>query len=172
MTVAAKSPVFLNRFAELMNECLRTGGLPPRWNSCEISPIPKPGRDPSMVDNLRPIYLISMLSKTADRINDSRARCIFEPHPRQLGFREGLPIDPVVHALLHHCRTAQVARQLHNSKTAAPTYAMAIAADISDAFPRSSVRGIIEGYGDSIPEDVLQFKIAQLTQRRVRIRYR
>ena len=49
---------------------------------------------------------------------------------------------------------------------------MAIAADISDAFPRSSVRGIIEGYGDSIPEDVLQFKIAQLTQRRVRIRYR
>lgn len=167
LLIAAKSSLFLNRFAELMNECLRLGDVPPRWNSCDISPIPKPDRDSSVVVNLRPIYLISVLSKTADRLMDSRTRCTFVPHPRQLGFREGCPIEPVVHGLLHHCHRAQTTRDPRG-----PVYAMAIAADISDAFPGSSVHGIMAGYGDSIPEDIRQFKIAQLTQRRVRIRYR
>ena len=172
MAMASKSASFLNRFAELMNECLRAGEVPPRWNNCDISPIPKPGRDPSEVSNLRPIYLISMLSKTADRINDSRARCTFVPHPRQLGFREGCPIDPVPFALLHHCRVAQTMRSTQGPGKQEPTYALAIAADITDAFPGSSAWGIIHGYGDGIDDDVRQFKIAQLTGRRVRIRYR
>jgi ribonuclease HI len=198
MCLAAGSPLFLRRLAELVSECLARGILPSRWLRCDIAPIPKPGKDPSVAANLRPIYLTNMLAKTADRIIDTRIRAHFTPHPQQFGFRQGVPIDIVPLSIFGMCRNAQQRiRDISNSQRLLDTFAgsqasasqrpaapppprqrqepirtLIIAADISDAFPGASARGIVDGYGNTLPEDLRQYKIASLAKRQIRVAHR
>ena len=170
LRLAAKSTLFLDFFADTLSECLRQGAVPSRWNTCDITPIPKPGRDSSVIANLRPIYLINMIAKTADRVLDTRCRAAFTPHPHQFGYRQGVPIDVAPLAALEMC----VRGQHRNNGCISgrePVACLLIAADISDGFPGAAARGIIDGYGQ-LPEDLRQVKIAQLTRRRIRVKHR
>ena len=166
LRLAAKSTLFLTFFADMLSDCLRLGTVPARWNCCDITPIPKPGRDPSVVANLRPIYLINMIAKTADRVFDTRCRARFTPHPQQFGYRQGVPIDAVPLAALEMCCQGQTEQDPRG-----PVACLVIAADIADGFPGAAARGIMDGYGD-LPEDLRQVKVAMLTNRRVRVRHR
>lgn len=160
---------------------------------------PETRQGSSVAANLRPIYLTNMLAKTADRIIDTRVRAHFTPHPQQFGFRQGVPIDIVPLSIFGMCRNAQqrlpdnvsnsqrsldsfVGSQAQASQRSAapppprqrqePIRTLIIAADISDAFPGASARGIVDGYGDALPEDLRQYKIAALTKRQIRVAHR
>ena len=74
----------------LFNESLRQGQIPKDWKISNITPIPKSG-DPSLVNNYRPISLLSLVSKILERIVHSNLMDYLTHHnhisPNQFGFR-------------------------------------------------------------------------------------
>ena len=168
LRAASRSPQFVRRFAELIDACLASGAVPGRWLSSTVSPIPKPGKPHDDVTCMRPIYLLGMIAKTADRVVDTRVKQHFRPHHLQLGFRKGVPIDIVPLALAEVCVEAQ-----QRVDGGSRTYTLAIFVDIKCAFPNTPSRSIIEGYASAgVPEDLVKFKIATLTGRRMRVKVR
>ena len=172
MLLAARSTHFCLRLAELITCCMRRGRCPSHWTSCTIRPIPKPNKDATVIANLRPIYLSSMLAKVADRVVDRRIRHVWSPHPNQYGFRKGVPIDIVPLALINDAMKAVSRESVPNrSGNSQPTYALILAVDISDAFPGTATRCIMDGYGQ-LPPGEKAFKNAMLCGRRIRVSYR
>ena len=171
LSIAARSDRFLQRFAELLTHCMQKARMPGAWTSCTVSPIPKPGRDPSVIANLRPIYLTTMLAKTADRVFDRRVRHAWTPHPHQFGFRKGVPISAVPLALIGQASEAIRTNAAPAGFRRRGHRALLIAVDLSDAFPGTPTRCIVEGYGDAVPPDLMAAKTAMLSRRQLRVRY-
>ena len=171
--LAAKSSRFCAALADLITCCMRRGRCPAAWTSCTIRPIPKPNKDATIVANLRPIYISSMLAKIADRVIDRRIRHVWSPHPNQYGFRTGVPIDIVPMALVNEAMNAVVRPPTagRSRKAADKTYALILAIDISDAFPGTATRCIMDGYR-GLPPGEAAFKTAMLCRRRIRVGYR
>ncbi len=161
---------FLSAFAQLMTTCLRTGRVPGRWKECEVRAIPKPGKDTAVLSNLRPIYLCAALAKLGDKIVDTRIRQEYVPSPLQCGFRQGVPMDLVPHALLELCSSTLAEK---NERASDRKCALLIAVDLSDAFPGTPVKAILEGYRSSgvTSASLLAFKTAMLSGRRMRVHH-
>lgn len=79
-----------------LNEIWRTGSIPAEWKHSIIYPIPKPGKKPNSIKNLRPIALTSTLCKLLERMVLTRLTYHLEEEnpaffdPAQTGFRPGL----------------------------------------------------------------------------------
>jgi ribonuclease HI len=173
LNIAARSELFVLRFAELLTHCMKEARMPGAWTSCTISPIPKPGRDPSVIANLRPIYLTTLLAKTADRVFDRRVRHVWTPHPHQFGFRKGVPISVVPLAIIGQAAAAIGTPNSGNATKRQGHRAILIAIDLSDAFPATPTRCIMDGYsadGVALPPDMLAAKVAMLSRRQLRVR--
>ena len=63
-------PVIANILCKLFNKCIQYGRFPNSWKLANISPIHK-GKNPSQVNNYRPISLLSCVAKVFER-------CIFK----------------------------------------------------------------------------------------------
>lgn len=78
---------------DLFNSCLGKAYFPRKWRKATVIMIPKPGKDPKIVGNLRPISLLSATSKVFERIIQRRVRDHLQRLeiliPEQFGFREG-----------------------------------------------------------------------------------
>ena len=200
LRLASRSACFISALTSLITDCLRRGVVPSRWNSLTVVPIPKPGLPAHEVANLRPIYLVDTIAKTADRVMENRGKHFFRPHPRQFGFRRGVLLDVLPLALLERCVEAQSRRngslntgssrmrqpmltEFFGGVAPSPTssapgvstrlYALFVAVDIKNAFPGAPARGIVDGYRQcNMPCDYIQYKIATLTGRRIRVLYR
>ena len=57
------SEVLCEPLSKLFTTILRHGHIPSCLRDCILQPIPKPGKDPSVSDNYRPIALAPILSK-------------------------------------------------------------------------------------------------------------
>lgn len=79
---------------DTLNAVWTTGGLPESWKHAEVVPIPKPGKHPNSLSNLRPIALTCTLCKLLERMLASRISWWLEKHawyhPAQIGFRPHL----------------------------------------------------------------------------------
>ena len=53
---------------DLFNSCLRLAYFPVKWKTATVIVIPKPGKNSSRVENLRPISLLSATSKVFERL--------------------------------------------------------------------------------------------------------
>ena len=77
---------------DLFNACLRLTYFPLKWKTASVIVIPKPGKDASRADNLRPISLLSATSKVFERLVQRRVRDHLQRLdvliPEQFGFRE------------------------------------------------------------------------------------
>ena len=78
--------------SELFNICLRLAYFPVKWKTTTVIVIPKPGKNSSRVENLRPISLLSATSKVFERLIQRRIRDHLERLDvlisEQFGFRE------------------------------------------------------------------------------------
>jgi ribonuclease HI len=166
LKLAAQSPIFIERLASLVTLCMKKGVVPARWRQATLTCIPKPGKSPQLIDSYRAIANTSLLARTADRIVDNRIKFDWKPHPHQLGFRKGVPIDTVVWAIVGQAQAALKAQPAADSTR---HRTLVIAADISDAFPSTSVQSIIAGYA-GVSADCLAFKKAMLSHRQCRVR--
>lgn len=124
-------------FLKLINEIWKTGKIPNEWKEGTVIPLPKPGKDPKILGNQRPITLMSCAGKTLERIVNRRLVEVIESNhlldPRQYAFRQGRGIDMYLADLegsleeslskKHHCEMVML--------------------DISKAYDKISKNGII-----------------------------
>jgi hypothetical protein len=89
---AASVPRFLSLSSNLFNSIYSSSYYPSAWKVGKVILIPKPGKDPTIPGNSRPITLLSNLSKILERILLKRLSSHAEEsniiRPEQLGFRE------------------------------------------------------------------------------------
>ncbi|KAG0415201.1 hypothetical protein HPB47_007649 [Ixodes persulcatus] len=81
----------MKELLDTFNKVWMEGELPAEWKRSTVIPIPKPGKTPHAIANLRPISLTSNLCKVLERMVIARLQWIFETagalHPMQTGFR-------------------------------------------------------------------------------------
>lgn len=75
----------------LFNTSLTTSTIPAEWKHAIICPIPKPGKDPSLISSYRPISMLSCVGKLMERIMQNRLEFFLESNSiftaNQAGFR-------------------------------------------------------------------------------------
>lgn len=81
----------MEELLETFNKIWSEGEIPADWKRSTVIPIPKAGKTPHTVANLRPISLTSNLCKVMERMVTTRLSWILETskafHPTQTGFR-------------------------------------------------------------------------------------
>ena len=81
------------------NDLWSTGKFPQSWSDATIIPIPKPGKDPTVPGNYRPIALTSCVCKTFERVVNERLVWYLEANhiltEYQSGFRKRRSIRPI-----------------------------------------------------------------------------
>ena len=87
------SEVLCEPLSKLFTAILRHGHIPSCLRDCILQPIPKPGKDPSVSDNYRPIALAPILSKIFEWCLLIVYRPAFTTSPLQFGFKPGLSTE-------------------------------------------------------------------------------
>ncbi|KAM7291275.1 hypothetical protein ISCGN_027848 [Ixodes scapularis] len=84
----------MQELLDIFNESWELGQLPASWRHASVIPIPKPGRTPKQLTDMRPISLTSHVGKLMERMALMRLEWHIEAnnvlHPYQTGFRRGL----------------------------------------------------------------------------------
>ncbi|KAG0443069.1 hypothetical protein HPB47_015323 [Ixodes persulcatus] len=84
----------MQELLDIFNESWELGQLPAIWRHALVIPIPKPGRTPKQLTDMRPISLTSHVGKLMERMALMRLEWHIEAnnvlHPCQTGFRRGL----------------------------------------------------------------------------------
>jgi hypothetical protein len=81
----------LVHLAHLFNHCLRLSHFPSPSKEAKVKALPKPGKDPKLPQNLRPISLLSTTSKLSEKVilkivqKHIEERCLL--NAGQFGFR-------------------------------------------------------------------------------------
>ena len=101
------APLIVSPLLHVFNNSITSGVVPHQFKCAKIIPIFKCG-DASLVDNYRPISLLSTLSKLLEKIICSRLTEHLEHNnlltPSQFGFRSGLnTTQPMIHFLNKLC---------------------------------------------------------------------
>ena len=82
-------PELLDIIAGLLTACFATGRVPDSFSTSVVTPIlKKPGLDPNVLDNYRPIALTSILSKLLELVILAELELSFVPHDLQFGFAQ------------------------------------------------------------------------------------
>lgn len=81
----------LNYLINIFNDCLRLGYFPSCWKIGKVIALPKPGKDPTLPENKRPITLLPGFGKLFEKQILSKLRSHEEDEkifiPQQFGFR-------------------------------------------------------------------------------------
>mgnify|MGYP001553615755 CR=1 FL=1 len=98
---------------DLFNRLWIGGSFPALWGMATVIPIAKPGKDPSIPGNYRPIALTSCLCKTLERMINNRLIWFMESRdlltPFQSGFRRNRSTADHLISLETYVRNAMVA---------------------------------------------------------------
>lgn len=120
-----------------------SGCVPSEWRHSTVCPIPKPGKPPTSLTNLRPVSLTSCLCKTVESMLNARLQWWLESNqllsPSQYGFRPGLSTQDVMSRLQHDTLS-----------TSSPHLRIVAGVDVRKAFdsvPHSSVLSMAQQLG-------------------------
>ena len=93
ITYCTWGPVARDAILTLVNFSWERATIPSSWRRAIIIPIPKAGKDPSSMENYRPISLTNHLTKLADRLVWARLTHLVDREglisSEQVGFRRG-----------------------------------------------------------------------------------
>lgn len=121
----------------LFNCFLQAAAFPSRWKNAKIITIPKPGKNPTYPQNLRPISLLSTISKLYERILLRRIWSHIEPNNlvplQQFGFRAGHSTVLQLQRVVEH-----ITESFQNQK-----HTIAIFLDVKEAFDRVWHSGLL-----------------------------
>ncbi|CAB0036920.1 unnamed protein product [Trichogramma brassicae] len=130
-------PKAIRYLSVLINACYRLCYFPNAWKRAQLIVIPKPGKDPTQVNSYRPISLLPVFSKIAERTIQTRlnqaiaANSLIPEH--QFGFRSKHATAEQVNRL-----TTEIRASFENK-----TYCNAVFLDVSQAFDRVWHKGLI-----------------------------
>lgn len=131
------SPGIIYWIVILFNHIINSQHIPINWKHAIITPIPKPNKNASRIENWRPISQVPTISKCFEKYIDDRMRKIcFKNHildPYQIGFQPGNSTNHASAKLINDVREGL------NRKT--PTIAITI--DLQSAFDVMWHKGLI-----------------------------
>ncbi|GFT71472.1 RNA-directed DNA polymerase from mobile element jockey [Trichonephila clavipes] len=97
------------QLTNLINKILYTGHFPQAWKTATVIPILKPGKDPTLATSHRPISLLPVLSKLAERIILNRLNDHLQKNdiliPQQHGFRANLSTSHQLLRVVEYVKT-------------------------------------------------------------------
>jgi ribonuclease HI len=92
------------KLLELFNRLYKAGEFPCQWKVGQISPLPKPGKDRTKLENYRPIALSSCVGKVFESLLKSRLTWFLEGNSifneTMAGFRAGRSVHDNLHELI------------------------------------------------------------------------
>ncbi|GFT43964.1 RNA-directed DNA polymerase from mobile element jockey [Trichonephila clavipes] len=97
------------QLTNLINKILYSGHFPQAWKTATVIPILKPGKDPTLATSHRPISLLPVLSKLAERIILNRLNDHLQKNdiliPQQHGFRANLSTSHQLLRVVEYVKT-------------------------------------------------------------------
>ena len=92
----------------LFNLCIKSGKIPDEWKISFVTPIPKPKTNKALIENYRPISVISPIAKLFEMCIDTQIRDYFESnnllHDNQFGFRKNRSCELALNTILNSWR--------------------------------------------------------------------
>ncbi|GJQ66664.1 hypothetical protein Trydic_g4632 [Trypoxylus dichotomus] len=149
---------------DIINAILKLGHFPDTWKEAKVIMIRKPGKPSNDTNSYRPISLLPIISKIAERVilnrlNEATEELGIIPH-HQLGFREG------------HSTTHQLVRLIEHitEKMNISTPTAAIFLDVEKAFDRVWHAGLVHKMARArIPGPLIQLVRHYLTNRKFHV---
>ncbi|KAM7297104.1 hypothetical protein ISCGN_022257 [Ixodes scapularis] len=156
---------FKSKLLEWINDVWETGSVPDDWKESLVVPIPKPGKPPISIQNLRPISLTSNVCKLAERMVLGKILWQLETEDRfhhcQTGFRQGLSTQDNLLILYRDV--------LERPSKSQPRTVVAV--DIQKAFDSVPHAAVIESAGlAGVGERALNFIRGFLRDRRFKVK--
>lgn len=157
-----------NTLLTLINDLWTGETLPDHLKLAIINPIPKPGKDPASIANLRPISLTPTLCKLMERMILTRIQRYIEVtsptshlHPAQAGFRPNMGT--------HNCLWLLRRLLNRNGRPGPPDYLLAL--DMSKAFDNVDPTAILTNMSTLYPSQrTLNWVAAFLGARPIQLR--
>lgn len=149
----------------IFNAALRIEHFPCQWKVAEIVMIPKPGKNPNEVSSYRPISLLPTLSKVLEKIILNRITPLIDEQQlipnHQFGFRKKHGTLEQIHRLVHQINRVFETKQ----------YCSAVCIDISQAFDKVWITGLLYKLKRSFPHPIYALLRSYLTNRTFRTKY-
>ena len=157
-------PISLDYFAYVINKILELSHFPTSWKEAKVIVFPKPNKDSKFPQNYRPISLLSVLSKLAEKVILYRINIHFHKQKflrnEQFGFRSG---HSTTHQLL---RLTEYITHGFNFKQGTG----AVFLDVEKAFDRVWHEGLLSKLIDSkLPGRYVHLIRSYLTKRTFRV---
>jgi hypothetical protein len=154
----------------LLNACMNQQNVPDVWKTGIRVLIQKPGRDPLVLNNLRPITLSSVLSRLLSKILVCRLkkRMLSVLHPGQAGFLPGRSTDCVYQTVRH---VLEDAKAVHMSRDAEQSLVFLVLVDLVKAYDAVEKWALLAALRRlKMPPAFINLVDAMHTNYRVRIR--
>lgn len=149
----------------IFNGILRLRYFPKAWKRAKIIVIPKPGKALEEPESYRPISLLAIISKVFEKLLSNRLNGLLqELHiipDYQFGFRRKHASLEQVH------RIAAVARNALEAKE----YCCAVFLDISQAFDKVWIDGLIHKISQYLPAQIIEILESYLLNRTFQVHY-
>lgn len=130
----------------IINAMFRLHHFPDQWKNAQIILIPKPGKCPELVTSYRPISLLTVLSKIAEKVILKRINLIIQSKKlipnHQFGFRSYHGTTEQVNRI-----TAKIRNDLENKR-----YCSAVFLDVAQAFDKVWHKGLLYKLKKHLPE--------------------
>ncbi len=147
----------------IYNAILRTGHFPQPWKTAKIIMLPKPGKQLDIPKSYRPISLLTTISKLFEKIYYRRLLEITNEMKiipdHQFGFRGKHAAIEQIHRVTNTIRTA-----FENKE-----YCPAVFLDVSEAFDRVWVQGLLHKISQYLPEHHVKLIQSYLTDRKFQV---
>ena len=102
-------PRIISSLTRVYNACLATGYFPLAFKSATTILIPKPGKDPHLPGNYRPISLLELIGKTFEKLINARLRLHLDGGNflsyKQFGFRQFHSTEDALNVITAYLRT-------------------------------------------------------------------
>lgn len=148
----------------IMNGCLNTKYFPKDWKLSQITMVPKPGKDATLVTSYRPISLLPLLSKLFEKLIIKQlwpilnSKHVIPTH--QFGFREKHSTLEQVHRI-----TSEIRKAFEEKK-----YCSAIFLDVAQAFDKVWHEGLLYKIKEIFPENIYKLLNSYLSNRMFSVR--
>lgn len=149
----------------IFNAAIRTNYFPKQWKVAKVTMLPKPGKPLDDPKSYRPISLLPTLSKILEKILHRRLMNIINElgiiPEHQFGFRTKHAAVEQVHRVTNIVRTALEEKM----------YCPAVFLDISQAFDRVWIPGILHKVSQYLPIHFVHILQSYLTNRKFLVHY-
>lgn len=143
----------------IFNAVFRLKYYPKIWKVAQVIPVPKTGKNTSLVSSYRPISILPMLSKVMEKLILDRLQPLLDKHNivpnHQFGFRCKHSTVQQVHRVTH-----KITKDFENKK-----FCVALYLDVEKAFDKVWLKGLLHKLKHILPDSMYTLFKSYLSDR-------